>query len=114
MKCPSPKRLIHRISPAKGGSSERFRRLGFEALEDRVMLDASTQLPQAIVVGRVLSSYFAGGVQNNQETITYTVYNEQADPETGVLLTDTLAPGVTLLSASAPPDQSGQHLAWSL
>src|ERR1700730_9080773 len=78
------------------------------------MLDACMQLPQAIVVGRVLSSYFAGGVQNNQETITYTVYNEQADPETGVLLTDTLEPGVTIATASQQPDQSGQNLAWSL
>ena len=59
-------------------------------------------------------SYFVGEVENNQVTITYTVYNEQADPETGVLLTDTLAPGVTLASASQPPDQSGQNLAWSL
>ena len=41
----------------------------------------------------------SGDVQNNQETITYTVYNEQADPETGVLLTTTLEPGVTLLAA---------------
>ena len=60
------------------------------------MLDSS---PPAIVVGRTLSSYFAGDVQNNQETITYTVYNEQADPETGVLLTTTLEPGVTLRRA---------------
>ncbi len=67
-----------------------------------------------IVVGRTLSAYFTGSVQNNQETITYTVYNESADSETGVLLTDTLAPGVTLLSASQQPDQSGQNLAWSL
>src|SRR5262249_17934937 len=59
-------------------------------------------------------SYFVGEVQNNQVTITYTVYNEQADPETGVLLTDTLAPGVTMASASQQPDQSGQNLAWSL
>ncbi len=59
------------------------------------MLDSS---PPAIVVGRTLSSYFVGGVQNNQETITYTVYNEQADPETGVLLTTTLEPGVTFVS----------------
>ncbi len=31
-----------------------------------------------------------------------------------MLLTDTLAPGVTLVSASQQPDQSGQNLAWSL
>jgi uncharacterized membrane protein len=83
-----------------------------EALEDRVLLDAG--LPQAIVVGRTLSSYFVGGVQNNQETITFTVYNEQANPVTGVLLTDTLQPGVTFQNASRLPDQSGQNVAWSL
>jgi uncharacterized membrane protein len=67
-----------------------------------------------IVVGRTLSAYFTGDVQNNQETITFTVYNQQASSITGVLLTDTLAPGVTLVSASVLPDQNGQQLAWSL
>jgi uncharacterized membrane protein len=67
-----------------------------------------------IVVGRTLSSYTTGGIQNNQETITYTVYNEQADPLTGVLLADTLQTGVTFATASQQPDQSGQSLAWSL
>jgi transglutaminase-like putative cysteine protease len=66
------------------------------------------------VLGRTLSSYFAGDVQNQQETITYTVYNLSSDPDTGVLLTTTLEPGVTLKSASQQPDQSGQNLAWSL
>ena len=55
-----------------------------------------------------------GEVQNNQVTITFTVYNQQGDPETGVLVTDTLAPGVTMASASQQPDQSGRNLAWSL
>ena len=67
-----------------------------------------------IVLGRTLSAYFTGSLQNLQETITYTVYNEASDPETGVLLTDTLAAGVTLVSATQQPDQSGQNLAWSL
>ena len=65
-------------------------------------------------MGRTLSSSTTGGIQNNQETITYTVYNEQANPETGILLTDTLSPGETITSASQQPDQSGQNLAWSL
>src|SRR5208283_1541272 len=94
-----------------------------------------SQLPSAIVVGRTLAtpatagtatpapSYFVGEVQNNQVTITYTVYNEQAGTETGVLLTTTLEPGVILDSSSVTldgtttfqlPDQSGQNLAWSL
>ena len=40
-------------------------------------------------------------MQNNQETITFTVYNQQADTLNGVLLTDTLEPGVTLVSTVA-------------
>ncbi len=104
---------------------ERFHRLAFETLEDRTMLDsgAGSSLAAAIVVGRALSvpgssppapSYFVGEVQNNQVTITYTAYNEEIDPETGLLLTTTLGPGVTVASASPQPDFSGNHLAWSL
>ena len=117
--------------------SKRYLKLSFEPLEDRVMLDASSpsQLPVAIVLGRTLAtpataatatpapSYFVGEVQNNQVTITYTVYNEQPNTETGVLLTTTLESGVKLVSTSVTlagdtttqfPDQSGQNLAWSL
>jgi uncharacterized membrane protein len=83
-----------------------------EPLEDRILLDAG--LPASIVVGRTLSAYFTGDVRDHQETITYTVYNEQANPVSGVLLTDTLEPGVTVQSASQLPDQSGSDLAWSL
>ncbi len=128
----------------KPGSVRRFRSASqkrakplrpiFEPLEDRMMLDTGG-LPAAIVVGRTLAtpstaatstpspSYFVGEVQNNQVTITYTVYNEQADTDTGVLLTDTLVPGVSVVSSSVTldgttaaqsPDQSGQKLAWSL
>src|SRR5262249_49641235 len=61
-----------------------------------------------------LSAYFAGEVSNHQVTLTYTVYNQQADPETGVLLTDTLGSGVAIAGASQPPDQNGPNLAWSL
>jgi transglutaminase-like putative cysteine protease len=79
----------------------------------------------SIVVGRVLSYYDVPDVQQNgnQLTITYTVYNESADSETGVLLTTTLEQGVTFLGSSVTvdgttttqlPDQDGQNLAWSL
>ncbi len=91
----------------------RRKRLDFDVLENRQLL-ATTGLPPTITVGRVLSEYAKGDIQNNQLTITYTVYNEQADTETGVLLTDTLASGVSLLNASVQPDQSGQNLSWSL
>jgi uncharacterized repeat protein (TIGR01451 family) len=80
-------------------------------LEDRTLLSGASP---DIIVGRTLSSYTTGAIQNNQLSITYTVYNEQANPETGVLLTDTLQPGVTVQSASQLPDQEAQHLAWSL
>ena len=83
-------------------------RLAVESLEDRTLFNAS------IVVGRTLSAYFVDSVQNNQETITYTVYNQQSNPLTGVLLTDTLASGITITNPSLQPTQSGQNLAWSL
>ena len=65
-----------------------------------------------IVVGRTLSAYYSGGIQNHQETITYTVYNESPDSETGVLLSDTLAPGVTLVErlAAARPERTESGL----
>ena len=67
-----------------------------------------------IVVGRTLSSYSTSEVQNNELTITYTVYNEREDALNGVLLATTLQPGVTFENASALPDRNGQELAWSL
>ena len=66
-----------------------------ESLEDRQMLDAggsSHPLPPAIVVGRAPSSYFADGIQINQETIRHTVAHVQADPQTRVVLRRVLAP----------------------
>src|SRR5581483_2438486 len=69
------------------------RLLGPELLEDRVLLDSG--LPVALAVGKTLSAYSTAAVQHHRETITYTVYNEQAGPVSGVLLTDTLQPGVT-------------------
>ncbi len=116
---------VRSLSRSHSRLKERLHRPIFESLEDRTLLDTGG-LPAAIVLGRTLStpstadtdtpapSYFVGEVENNQVTITLTVYNEQADPETGVLVTDTLAPGVTLASASAQPDQSGQNLAWGV
>src|SRR5215471_7824969 len=82
-----------------------------ESLEPRMLLSGS---PPPLVVGRTLSSYFAGDVQNHQETLTLTVYNNEADPISAVQLTDTLAPGVSLVNASIAPTQNGQNLAWSL
>jgi hypothetical protein len=87
----------------------------FEPLEARMTLDVGAgSQPPTIVVGRTLSIYDAPHVTNHQETITLTVYNQAADPISGVLLTDTLASGVTLAGASQQPDQNGQQLAWSL
>ena len=80
------------------------------------MLDigGANSLPPTIVVGRTLSAYDVPDVTNNQETLTFTVYNESGSDITGVLLTDTLETGVTFASASQLPDQNGQQLAWSL
>src|SRR4051794_13123148 len=101
------------LSGARRSSAPRRSRrpacLGFEPLEARLMLDigiGSTTPP--IVVGRTLSSYTVGGIQDGKETLTYTVYNETADSETGVLLTTTLGPGVTFQGASQQPDRNGQ------
>src|SRR5262245_7023668 len=102
-----------RNSEAPRPQRSRFwRHLFVEPLEERILL--ASDLPPAIVVGRTLSSYSIADVQNNELTITYTVYNEQANPISGVLLTDTLQTGVTFKSASALPDRNGQELAWSL
>jgi hypothetical protein len=57
-------------------------------------------LPPALVVGRTLSASTTAAILNNQETITYTVFNEQAKLLSGVLLTDTLQPGISYQSAA--------------
>jgi hypothetical protein len=80
-------------------------------LEPRLMMAVDTP---DIVVGRTLSAYSIADVQNNELKITYTVYNQEAEDVTGVLLTTTLQPGVTLADATQLPDQNGQELAWSL
>jgi hypothetical protein len=112
MPCRAPRNRVRDRLALGSRLRERTYRLAFEPLEDRTMLDAAglTTDPAAIVVGRTLStpslspspSYFVGEVRNNQVTITYTVYNEQADPETGVLLTTTLEPGVTIDGRTPP------------
>ena len=90
-----------------GGRAQRFCRMScrrqFHVAARRWRLDA-------IGAGALT----VGDIKNSQETITYTVYNEQANPETGVLLTTGLQPGVTFAGASAQPDRNGQSLAWSL
>jgi uncharacterized repeat protein (TIGR01451 family) len=88
----------------------------FQPLEERLMLDigGANSLPPTIVVGRTLSAYDVPDVKNNQETLTFTVYNQADHPISGVLLTDTFENGVTFASASQLPDQNGQQLAWSL
>ncbi len=85
-----------------------------QALEPRLMLNADLPFPPDLVVGRTLSAYTTESVQNNRVDITYTVYNRQAEPVTGVLVATTLAPGVTFVDASIAPNQNGPELAWSL
>ena len=118
----TPPRRPRRRPASRFERDWKFLRPLVERLEDRTLLDGGVgSTTPTVVVGRTLSAYFAGNVQNGQVTITYTVYNEQADDETGVLLTTTLEPGNTIDSASVDsgastplPDQQGQNLAWSL
>ncbi len=77
-------------------------------------LTTATIRSNEIVVGRTPSTFTVAGVTDHQLSITYTAYNEQADPETGVLLTTTLEPGVTFVSSTAGVDRNGQQLAVSL
>ena len=120
----TPKSLFRTRSSRRKSQSRKPFRAYFEALEDRTMLDAgATQLPRRHRGGPDAVGLFRGRRQEQPGHDHLTVYNEQADPETGVLLTDTLEPGVTLLSSTVTldgttttqlPDQSGQNLAWSL
>ena len=77
-------------------------------------LTTATIHSNEIVVGRTPSTFTVAGVTGHQLSITYTAYNEQADPETGVLLTTTLQPGVTFVSSTSGVDRNGQQLALSL
>ena len=70
--------------------------------------------PPVIGVGRTLSAYSVDGIENNQLTITYTVFNRQAEQVDGTLLVSTLEPGVTFQTASPLPDRLGQEMAWGL
>jgi len=83
-----------------------------ESLEERRLLARSEH--DVISVGRFLSEWSVADVQNNELTVTYTVFNQQSEEVDGALLTMTLEPGVTLESASLPPSRNGQELAWSL
>src|SRR5262245_61729946 len=81
-----------------------------ECLESRHMMAAD----DVITVGRVPAAWTISGVTNNQLKITYSVYNQQTQAVSGVLLTTTLNSDVTFVDASILPDRNGQQLAWSL
>jgi uncharacterized membrane protein/transglutaminase-like putative cysteine protease len=111
----SPRRLTSWLAPTTKIRRPRKTirpRLGVELLEER--LAPAAGLSPDIVVGRTLSAYTTSAVQNHTLEVTYTIYNEQADDVTGVLLATTIQPGVSFASASALPDRNGQDLAWSL
>jgi uncharacterized membrane protein len=92
------------------GASRLRSLVGIQPLEERLMLAIDT----GIVVGRTLSAWSVADVQDNHLKITYAVYNQEATDISGVLLTTTLAPGITFESATQLPDRNGQNLAWSL
>lgn len=87
-------------------------RLWIEPLEERLAPDAT--LPPDLVVGRTLSAYSTADATNRTVSVTYTVYNQRAEDVSGVLLTDTLQPGVAFSTATQLPDRNGQEVAWSL
>src|SRR5207248_3711349 len=98
----SPRRLTSWLSPVSKTRRQRksaWPRLSVEHLEER--LAPAIGLTPDIVVGRTLSAYTTSAVQNHTLDVTYTVYNEQADDVTGVLLTTTIQPGVSFASATA-------------
>ena len=107
-----PRQPARPAQPARARRRPPWYALRVERLEDR--LAPAAGLAPDLVVGRTLSTYSTTGVTNHTLRVTYTVYNEQADDLTGVLLTDTLQPGVGFQSASQLPDRSGPNLAWSL
>src|SRR5687767_2945882 len=102
------KRWLRRPEKLRSLRSLRRFPLLLEPLEERILLDND------FVVGRTLSSYTTADIQNGQLTLTYSVYNQQAEPINGVLLTTTLQSGVGFVDASMLPDRNGQELAWSM
>lgn len=69
----------------------------------------------SVAVGRTLSTYTTSGLGSNEDVlIRYTVYNRTSSEIDGTLLVAALAPDVTLVSASIPPNQRGGELSWSL
>jgi uncharacterized membrane protein len=101
----------HQPQPQPGYSGFRSNPvLTFESLEDRLMLAAD----DVISVGRTVSAWTTTDIVGNELVITYSVYNQQSETVSGVLLTTTLELGVEFVGASVLPDQNGQELAWSL
>lgn len=103
-------RATRRTQSRRSARKTFFSPLHFEELEARHLLAAD----DVISVGRFQSAYSTLDVQNHELKVTYTVFNQQADEVTGVLLSTLLEPGVVVKSASQSPDQNGQAVSWSL
>lgn len=87
----------------------RLTHLEIQPLEERLMLAGDE-----LVVGRALSTWTASGVVGNALTITYSVYNQQAEELRGVSLFTTLQPGVSFANSSQAPIRNGQQLTWTI
>ena len=120
----APPGSVRHRSVSRFGLRPRIRRLAFERLEDRTMLDgAAGSSPPSIVVGRTLSSYFVGrrpeqpgddhlhGLQRAGRPRDRGVADDHAGAGRDVrqLVRDARRHHNTQL-----PDQNGQNLAWSL
>ena len=79
-----------------------------EKLEPRIMFSGSP--PSISSSGARCRRISQATCRTTGETITFTVYNQQATPISGVLLTDTLLPGVTFLDASLRRTKMGRSL----
>lgn len=102
----SRRRVARDRSPAWHHQSQ----LSFESLEERLVLAAD----DVISVGRTVSAWTTADIVGNELTISYSVYNQQAEAISGVALTTMLQPGVQFVSASLAPVQNGQELSWDL
>ena len=85
-----------------------------EVLEVFPALASSHDPDHSIAVGRTLSAYTTADLVGNELTITYTAYNLTDGYANDVLLRTTLAAGVSLVSSTTRPQQTGQELIWNL
>ena len=107
MKRPRSRSFRRQTAPSPAGLKDRTYRLIFEMLEDRTMLSTSSQLPPAMVLGgagdavNVADGHAVAvvlrrrGSERPGHDHVHASTTSRPTPRPGVLLTDTLAAGVT-------------------